>query len=128
MDAENAFAYHLDARSKLPVVAALAEERCALCDGTLAKSNGIVLGPEHSDLRCSAHPCSYDVCPCALAACFCAYRANDPIADIPLYDKRKEQGRHIQRAADASRAKWRDKLRDSDLALSLLCSPTASTR
>ncbi len=120
---DGALVYHLDVSSRLPVVSALEEESCSLCDGTLAKANGVVLGPEHADLRCSFHPCSYDVCPVALAACFAAHREADPIVDIPIYDERKEQARRLDRASQAFKSKWSGRLEESDLALSLLCSP-----
>ncbi|MDI9590274.1 MAG: AAA family ATPase [Acidobacteriota bacterium] len=117
------FVYHLDCERGAPALDDLRGIGCALLDGNLAQSNGVVLGPEHPGLCCSYRSCDLEACPVALAACFCAYREHDQLGDIPVYDRRKEESRRLGRAAQAFREKWRDRVRDSDVALNLLSSP-----
>ncbi|MBR3314088.1 MAG: AAA family ATPase [Atopobiaceae bacterium] len=115
-------AYHLELDATRLERAQLAKCRCALLGDSMPLSNGVILGAEQRDLRCSQHPCKYAVCPVALAACFEACHQADEHAEIPLYSKYCREHRRAQLEAESFRSKWSSRLKDSDTTLNLLLS------
>ena len=119
--AECKIVYHLRHLENRAISRDLRSSRCALLDADLMpRSNGVVMGEEHTDLRCSHQTCAYNACPVGMAACFNALASSGQPRPVPVYADYKKKLAAIQANAQTFRDKWERYLGVSDIALNLL--------
>ena len=113
--------YHLRLMENRAISRDLRASRCALLDYELMpRSNGVIMGAEHIDLKCSHKTCTFEACPAAMAACFNALACSGQPRPVPVYADFKKKLASIQANAQTFRDKWERYLGVSDIALNLL--------